>query len=726
MPCILPEAFESMERELQQQGKDILDLADMSSAQRLEFFKKHVGATHAEFMNKEYEKRMLGDYTRQRLMAAIERWTSEGIKPSIRKDLIAQISDEANADIFNAASSDEFLAQLAKTKLGFSISYEHAKELYDSVQTIEARKVALLSAMPNYETMKTDEWEAIFSNKDDPRSKLIEDYGASVVAYDLKYKTIRLAAQLKANGALEAANRVLGQFKSLKATLDMSYPRQLAGLLFINPKGTWKAFAKGAGVQWNFSKGGQNSGNSVMAMIYAMPNFMNGNMQIAGVDIGELEEAFPETWIGKGVDWIDQHLAKNGLQLGPDGTLAYLDLTARSEQGYKVALQLARANEFNRMYDLNNKLGGTFQDLLDQNIGGYINSATGRAEKIFRMSGSEVGARWLNVLLFAPKFFGAQIERVLNLRYALTDIKTVAATKSLEVRTPNQGRGRAAIGNVMLITAGILLRFLVHAMLGDKDPNDEEELWDMLNPISTIFGKIKIGDASFDLSFGTANNVRAVSQILAGKRKNINGQVRKVNPWDILSTVFEGKASPGFKTVWNVYRRAGYDLGLLDTPPKDFGWEELDWGGIAEESLSPILVDSVMEQYENGGNLFSIATLATLADFFGIGSNVYWPSKSDKIKDPEAFKVEKRILRQVGGNKINLAPTKTSKYLQNTTPKEYERRSEMFTRRLLKIYNDIMKDTSLTLEQKKKMFSDKRAELTKEMNELFPTKTVAK
>ena len=86
--------------------------------------------------------------------------------------------------------------------------------------------------------MKTDEWEAIFSNKDDPRSKLIEDYGASVVAYDLKYKTIRLAAQLKANGALEAANRVLGQFKSLKATLDMSYPRQLAGLLFIDPKGS--------------------------------------------------------------------------------------------------------------------------------------------------------------------------------------------------------------------------------------------------------------------------------------------------------------------------------------------------------------------------------------------------------------------------------------------------------------------------------------------------------
>lgn len=726
MPCILREAFESMERELQQQGKDILDLADMSSAQRLEFFKKHVGATHAEFMNKEYEKRMLGDYTRQRLMAAIERWTNEGIKPSIRKDLIAQISDEANADIFNAASSDEFLAQLAKTKLGFSISYEHAKELYDSVQTIEARKAALLSAMPNYETMKTDEWEAIFSNKDDPRSKLIEDYGASVVAYDLKYKTIRLAAQLQSKGMLELSNRVLGQLKSLKATLDMSYPRQLSGLLFINPKGAWQAFVEGAKVQWDFTKGAQNSGNSVMAMIYAMPNFMNGNMQIAGVDIGELEEAFPESWISQGVEGVDKWLVKKGLKLGEDGTLTYLDLTTRSEQGYKVALQLARANEFNRMYDLTQKLGGKFQDLLDQNIGGYINSATGRAEKIFRMSGSEVGARWLNVLLFAPKFFGTQIERVLNLRYALTDIKTVAATKSLEVRTPNQGRGRAAIGNVMMITAGILLRFLAHAMLGDKDPNDEEELWDMLNPISTIFGKIKIGDATFDLSFGTANNVRAVAQILTMKRKNINGQTKRVNPWDILSTVFEGKASPGFRFVWNLYRRAGYDLGMLETPPKDFAYEDMDWGSIAEEAMLPILVDSVIEQYENGGNLFSIATLATLADYFGISTNVYWPSKGDKIKDPEAFKVEKKILRHVGGNKINLAPTKTSKYLQNITPKEYERRSEIFTKRLLKIYNDIMKDTRLTLEQKKNLFSEKRADLTEEMNKLYPTKSVAK
>lgn len=722
MPCILPSAFESMEKDLQSQGKDILDLADLSSAKRLEFFNKHVGKENAEFMNKEYEKRMLGDYTRERLSKAIDKWTDEGIKESVRKDLIATIADEKNSDIFNAASSDEFLAQLAKTKLGFTISHENAKALYDSVQTIEARKDALLSAMPNYETMTTDEWTKIFMDKNDPRSKLIEEYGMAVVKYDLQYKTIRLAAELKSKGMLEAANRLLGQFKSLKATLDMSYPRQLAGLLFINPKGVWDAIKKGAVAQWNLAEGAANSGNAMMAMIYAMPNFMNGNMRIAGVDIGELEEAFPESWIQGGVEAVDKWLGKHGLQIGKDGTITYIDFATRAENGFRVALQLARANEFNRMYDLNKSLGGTFQELLDQDIGGYINSQTGRAEKIFKMGTAVNGARWLNVLLFAPKFFGSQIERVLNLRYAPLDIKTAIKTKSLTVRTPNQGRGRAAIGNVMLITTGILLRLLVKSILGDKDPDDWDELEDMFNPTSTYFGKIKIGNATFDLSFGTANNVRATAQILAMRRKNINGQTKSIRPWDVISTVMEGKAAPGFVLGWNSYRRAGYDIGAFKTPPKSYTGDELTWGDILSEPFSPILVDNVMEQYENGGNLYSIATLANLADFFGIGTNIFYLSENDALKDPKAFKEEKKILREVGGNKINLKPTANSKYLRGVSSQEADRRAKEFSEKLLKAYNEIMQDATLTLEQKKKKYSDTRKKITNDMNKMYPSK----
>ena len=717
MACILPEVFDEMDAALAKEGKDILDLADMTSQKRKEFFGKFLDQQHADFLNKEYERRMMGDYTRQRLINAIDKWSDEGLSSTRKKDLLTVVGE--NEDVFNPYNSDEFLAEVARTKLGFTIDAESSQKLYDAVQTVDARREALLSKMPDYETMDSDTWNTIIADESDPRRKLILDYGNAVVQYDLVYKSARLAADLKTAGKLEWANRILGQIKSIKATLDMSYPRQMIGLFMTNPKGTGKAFWKGVTTQWDFSKTAEGSGNTAMAIIYAMPNFMNGNMRIAGVDIGELEEAFPSTIINKGVEYTDKWLADHGLQLGKDGTLGYIDLTTRAEEGYKVALQMARANEFNRMYDLNQKLGGKFQDLLDQDIGGYINSASGRAEKILRLSGSETASKWLNVLMFAPKFFGSQIERVLNLRYAPLDIKTAVQTKSLTVRTPNQGRGRAAIGNVMMIGGLIALRYLMKALLEDKDPNDEDELLDMLNPIATIFGKVKIGDATFDVSFGTANNVRAVAQILAGKRKNIMGQTKSARPWDIIATVFEGKASPGFKLVWNAYRLSATELGLNKEAPKDFKGDEITWESLGRDLITPITVENVLEQYENGGNLYSIATGANIADFFGIGTSVFWPSEKDLAKDPAAFKAEKKMIRETGGNKINLSPSKQSKYFRNTTPAEAAQREAEFIQRLTPIYNQIMKDPNLTSEQKKSKLSKERARITKDMNKKY-------
>lgn len=716
MACILPSVFEEMEQDLARQKKDILDLAELPSTERLAFFERFLDTEHAEFLNKEYEKRIMGDYTRQRLMRALDKWDEEGLKSRRKKDIIETIN--SNDEIFNPYTNDEFLAQLAKQKLGFAIDADTSRSLYDATQKIAAAKADLLRVAPDYETWTSDKFYEHWGKENDPVAKKMAAYGSAVVEYDLLYKVAALKGAIAKNPKLERISRVLGTAKSFTATGDMSVPRQMFPLLWVNPSAGLKAFTTGAKVQWNFSRAPKESGNAVMAMIYSMPNFMNGRMREAGVDVGGLEEAFPENIISQGEEWVDNWLASKGIKLGKDGFFSYIALTERAEQGYKLTLQLFRAEEFNRMYELNEANGGTFEQLLDQNIGGYINSSTGRAEKVFNIKDPNA-AKFINISLFAPRYWGATIERILNVRYIPTDIKTIVQTKSLTVLSPNQGRGRAAIGTVVFATAMMALRMLAFAWLKDRDPNTLDEIMDFFSPISTNFGKITIGDSTFDTTFGAGNNIRAVARILTMQRKNINGKTSDTTFIDELGAVLEGKSAPGFIATWNLFRLGMYNMGLHKKEPKPFGKPATLESTIKEATL-PITVQNVLEQYENGGNLFSIATAANLADYFGISTQTYYPSEKDALKDPQAYKVEKQILRNVGGNKIDLTPVINSAYLKNAPTQEaFEQRSKEFTDRLKPVYDRIMLDKSIPLEEKKQILSDERAKITRDMNKKY-------
>lgn len=706
MACILPEAFKSMEEALNKEGQNIMTLADWESSKRLKFFAEHVGERNAEFMNKQYERRIMGDYTRKRLLTAAQGWWTKGIPESRRKTIIDTLQ---NADIFNPADGN-FLASLAKMKLGFAVDQETAKSLFDAAQTVQATKDAVVKEIPNWlDGLTVDEYNRIL-RKEEKGSKELWDYGMAIQNFADLFKANKLKAEFSKNKVGQSIAYAMGVPKSLNSTADLSFGRQLIGMLSTDPIAFFKSMWKGYKTGLTLTTGPKQSKTMAMAYIYAMPQVANGNARKAGVDIGNIEEAFPSDLVTKLVDLADSAIKK---RTGKEDVLSYINLVERADAAYSTAVQTARALSFQNMYDFTIKNGGKFQDLLDQDIGGYLNSLTGRSEFLSKF-GNQKLQRFLSNVAFAPKFMGATIERLYNLRYAPTDIANIVKTRSLRVMTPNQGRGRAALFNAILMTGTCMLAY---ALL--KDIADKDELKDMFNPLSTNFMKVVIGNTTYDFSFGTAQYLRLAARIYMGRKKTISGRVKDINPWEEVTNLIEGKLNPALRAIIRGSQLTLHKLGYRKKAPLDFSFEPYTYGSLARDTFLPITVNTIYEQVEHGDNLVSLATLATVADFIGISSQVYRLSDTDAGKDKESLKAEKKMRRELGINSIELTPRDGANYLKGISEEESRKRKAEFTEKFTPIYDKIMQDKNMSYGEKKDKLSKSRAKLTREMNKKY-------
>lgn len=701
--------MKDIEKDLKENGFSLARLNKFkpTTEERLEYLDKFVNdRSESEFINNKIEKYLL-ENQKENLKVWAKKATKKGLKADNVKTLIEKID---SLQTVLKKSDKRLLNGLIKQKLGFTISEKHAKDIYSAYNTYKNNLKTLLKNRPDYMKMSGEEANKLLLDQIENKSGDLYEFGMSLIKIKTFYEEARLAYD-KTKNAVPRETKLgerfdkfkdflktsAGFLKSMKATLDVSAPRQLSAGAFTSKEffniakkqyfgslKLWKDVAFG-----NISV--EDAKNLVDMMVMTRPNAINGLYRKLGVDIGLKEEAFPETLAGKIIGKVKAFPA--------------------SEIAYSYAIQLARAEYADTfIQEYNNDLGAMKKD----GVGDYVNQITGRGK--VHVKWNDDTQSMINVFFFAPKFLAARIRTITDLQYVVS-----GKTKIEKMRA------KTALNNALLLMALPMLLKAALRALDKDDPHGEEAFERFLSafdPRSSEFGKGRIGDTRIDFSFGMAGLWTTLARGITLTTVNSKG-IEKDTSWaDVLSSFFEGKLSPAMRTIADI-QTAAWGTG------KGFGGEPVTLRGEIANAVVPISAENAWEAaklaYQEG--LFSptagAAAVGFITDIFGIGSTTYMPKERDIGKSKAFIKEEERLAWNANRQTSDIRPSATSSIMTKLTGKKQEQAVEEFK----KLYNDrataLVKSSqyaSMSDEEKSKALTKVRQDVNKDIKKKYGLK----
>lgn len=659
MTCIRKEHIQDLKKDLKDQGFSLASLHKYKteSADRIAYLEKFFNnKKEAEFFNNKYE-----NYLLKKQKSNLKEWakkaTRKGLKSDNTKTLIEKIDSLKKA---LKPSDKPILNGLVKQKLGFTITPEYAKSVYDAYNNYKNDLATVMKNHPDYMKMSGDDANNLLTEQIKAGKGDLYDLALSLVKLKAAYQDAKLAADKKEKSKtwggrnLMRVEKFAGALKSLKASLDISVPRQLSAAFATGgkiSKAAWEGYKFGLKTAGQaFKQNPQFAQDLVDMYILTRPNALNGMYRKLGVDVGLKEEAFPETMVGK--------------------LLNKTVVFPASEIAFTGAIQMSRANiadVFIEQY--NGDLGG----MKDDGVGDYINQITGRGKVHIKWNGDTQSL--INVLFFAPKWLAARIRTITDLQYVVTGKTQV-----------EKMRAKTALNNVLLF---VLLPMLLKGASRAFDPDDPhgddafERFLSAFDPRSSEFGKGRIGNTRIDFTFGMAGIYTAVARGIAQSTISTKG-VKKDTSWaDVLGSFYEGKLSPAMRTISDI-QSAWWGDG------KGFGGKNITFWGEVGGAVIPITLQNVgdiITAARNDGVMSTTAISATvgvITDFFGVGANTYEPSEKDIGKSKEFMLEEERLGWNINRVPSDIRPASTSSIMTKLDGKRQEKAVEEFK----KLYND--------------------------------------
>ena len=613
MPCILKDDIKKLRQAINEKG-GMAALRDMTAQERVNFFAEYVDMPKhtetAEWLNRQIEQRVLVPGQIQATKEWLKKLEKKGRPIKQKKAIIDRI--ESKKEVMSPKASRRYMEGMAKQVMGFEISRDDAKTLFDLSTTINKLKKNLLREKPNYFDLTSEQLQKL----DGEALKTRQELANKLVEFQKTYEAISLKAQdavvqskSKAGKAGEKVLKVAGNIKSLKASVDFSFLRQLQNTAYVDFK-SFKDAMKAGYRAWFESEQGVDT---MLGDLLTRPNALAGRYNDFGIEVGIKEEAFPESWVSQ--------------KIGD----SKLNVFRRSEASFNLAIQTARADLFDFMWEQSK---GDVKLLKTENVGAAINTITGRGKIPLLTSKDEKQNRIINNLLFAPKWLASRIETLIDLRYV----------GQLGKSTPKGIRARAAVGNAIML--GVIIP-LLKAIGWGTDSDDERDFWEFLEQTfelrSTDFGKIRIGTTRFDLTTGTGGLLTLFSRVATGETVTLAGVKRDTKRGDVIWNFAKGKGAPALHTVAELATNTDY-FG------KDLKWDTA--GEVAKnimEFVAPISVSSIYTTSRDmyldkvsGESAFG-ETVGVLADFIGISANTYDTADKDLGKSDKALQVEKRV-----------------------------------------------------------------------------------
>lgn len=314
--------------------------------------------------------------------------------------------------------------------------------------------------------------------------------------------------------------------------------------------------------------------------------------------------------------------------------LANLPGIRNSAQAYTANANTLRQSTFDSLIELAKKQGrdvdpksAKFDNKLVEEIGSYVNNATGRGDLPENL---ERSARLLNATLFSPRLIASRMNL---LKRALVDPLKAPANAMLKATggTPYEridplvrkeywkdffkfaGAQAAILGTTKL------------AQLGGADVTVGDE------PTSTDYGKVKIGNARLDFNGGFQQYFRAAAQLaqqqvtssVSGKRTKLEEGYKPKTSYDVIHQLFESKESPMLSFISNFLK--GQDLAGQDvTLSSEMG-----------NKLTPIIMQDLKEIMLEDPKLL----WALIPANFGAGLQVYGPQNYKKAEKANPYEV---------------------------------------------------------------------------------------
>lgn len=483
-------------------------------------------------------------------------------------------------NVLTAKDEQSFMEDLASHRLGTRVTHEEASSIAEMANKIDEARAAMDAGGDRLE------------------------YGRAVVdlkryVNDLKQDAFKVGFKESIKHPLDTAVRAVkaipGTAKAIQASMDNSAIfRQGWKTMWTHPR-IWavnsvKSFAH------LFGKYGPDTVmREIDADIASRPTF--DMMQKAKLDVGANEEAFPTT------------LPEKVPILGR----AY----KRTETAYTAFVRKTRADVFDKYIDIAKENGVELSNDELVSIGKMVNSLTGRGH----LGKLEPAGKAINNLFFSPKMLASHIQ-------TLTQPITGAGGSSF-VR-------RQAAYNLIKMTAGTAAVLATAKALLPKDSVE-------LDPRSSDFGKIKVGNTRFDVTGGMGSVLVLLSRLSTAAAKattgakimsyksSTTGQMQdltspefgKQNLLDIVESFFENKLSPVAGVARDFAKGKTFD-GKKPTPT-----------GEALGLLTPLPANTIRELLKDPKARQDprFIALAQIADMLGINVNTYSSKQGGVAKE---------------------------------------------------------------------------------------------
>lgn len=586
--CLPPETITKIKQALINGEINPSKLSQMSSESRHALFKQLAnGEAEAKWLNSNFESKLLLKNQQKGYLTWAKKIT--GITPTVRRDLISRI--EKMDKVLSPTEEKLFLKDLASTRLGIDVTAQEAKQIANmslKVQAAEAKR------LPNG-TFKTETDRMTYGYAK-------ADMGSFLSGKKLEAEKKGVIGTLKSNPA-ENASRLAGVAKSVRASFDNSAIfRQGWKTLWTNPitwqKNARKTFTDLARVGFK----NEDIQREVMADIVSRPNADKyAKMKLA---IGNIEEEFPSA-------------IQNKIPLAGRVFKA-------SEAAYENFLYRTRADIADTYLKIAEAGGVNINDPNElRSMGEVINSLTGRGG-LGRHEGSQL-PKTLNNVFFSVRFLKANI-----------DTLTVhAADRNLSAFA----RKKAATNLLKVITGTATVLTIANAMKpGSVD-------WD---PRSANFGKIKIGNTTFDVSGGMGSIIVLAGRQITGQTKSSTTGVitdygsgyGQTSRQDGIIDFFTGKFSPA----------AGVARDILKG--KDFNGNKPTVKSAAANLFIPMPITNAKQNYDDPNSAPLLATI--IADGLGIGASTNTPKRNLSNED-NLGSTQKAFKQKVGEKRFNEA-----------------------------------------------------------------------
>ena len=185
-----------------------------------------------------------------------------------------------------------------------------------------------------------------------------------------------------------------------------------------------------------------------------------------------------------------------------------------SERAYVTYLNVVRFSYFNKLVETLSATEQTEANL--QRIASHVNTMTGRGN-LGKMEGS---AAAFAAVFFSPKYWWSRLQILGGLVYHPLDAMTGFRLGKDETRAAR----KIVAGEYGRLIAGVGVFYSLIALAKFGFGWDDDEFEVVIDPRSSDFGKIKIGNTRIDPMAGLLQNVVFISRFVSGEKVNAEGE----------------------------------------------------------------------------------------------------------------------------------------------------------------------------------------------------------